>query len=93
MLRPFWCNDSTATLRTLDDWAGIHGDLCPRHPMQGRVTVACVYGRQSRRRLSFTMMVHGGHWGAPRVMAALAGLVHDRESAADYEHNHDKNSY
>ena len=39
------------------------------------------------------MMVHGGHWGAPSVMAAFAGLVHDRESAADYEHNHDKNSY
>jgi len=58
---------------------------CPRHPMEGRVTVACVYGRQSRRRLSFTMMVHGGYWGAPRVMAALAGLVHDRQSPADYE--------
>ena len=60
--------------------------------MEGRVTVAWVYGRQSRRRLSFTMMVHGGHWGAPRVMAALAGLVHDRQSAADYERNHDNDT-
>src|SRR5215468_9858528 len=27
MLRPFRCNDSATTLRTLDDWPGIHGDL------------------------------------------------------------------
>jgi hypothetical protein len=27
MLRPFWRNDSTTTLRTLDNWSGIHGDL------------------------------------------------------------------
>jgi hypothetical protein len=27
MLRPFWCNDSTTTLRTLDDWPFMHGDL------------------------------------------------------------------
>jgi hypothetical protein len=39
------------------------------------------------------MMVHGGHWGAPRVIAALAGFVHDRQSAADYERNHDNDGY
>ena len=66
---------------------------CPRHPMEGRVTVASVYGRQSRRRLSFTMMVHGGHRGAPGVIGAFAGLVHDRQSAADYERNHDNDGY
>jgi hypothetical protein len=27
MLRPFWCNDSTTTLRTLDDWPFTHRDL------------------------------------------------------------------
>jgi len=27
MLRPFWCNDSTTTLRTLDDGLAKHGDL------------------------------------------------------------------
>ena len=58
--------------------------------MEGRVTVACVYGRQSRRRLSFTVMVHGGHRSAPSVMAAFAGFVHDRESTANDERNDDK---
>jgi len=57
------------------------------------VTVASAYGRQSCRRLSFTMMVHGGHWGAPRVMAAFAGFVHDRQSTADDERNHDNDGY
>jgi len=60
---------------------------------EGRVTVASAYGRQSCRRLSFTMMVHGGHWGAPRVMAAFAGFVHDRQSTADDERNHDNDGY
>src|SRR5215471_8648759 len=37
MLRPFWCNDSTTTLRTFDDWSGIHGDLSQSPtPMEGR---------------------------------------------------------
>src|SRR5262245_27771247 len=27
ILRPFWRNDSTTTLRTLDDWPFTHGDL------------------------------------------------------------------
>jgi len=26
MLRPFWCNDSRTTLRTLGDWSFTHGD-------------------------------------------------------------------
>src|SRR5262249_40470452 len=81
MLRPFWCNDSTTTLRTLDDWLATHGDLS----LSPTPTVACA---QSRRRTSFSMMPHRKHPGAPRVITPLAGLVHDRESAADYEHNH-----
>src|SRR5262249_38067292 len=38
MLRPFWCDDSTTTLRTLDDWLATHGDLSlsPDPPMEGR---------------------------------------------------------
>ena len=38
-------------------------------------------------------MPHGGNWGAPSVITALAGSVHDRQSATDYEHNRDKGSY
>jgi hypothetical protein len=62
------------------------------------VPPSALYGRfarfteESRRRLSFRVVPHGGHWSAPRVIAALAGLVHDRQSAADYEYNHDKNN-
>ena len=76
-------------------WLRMGTSHCPPTPNGGgtRVTVASVYGRQSRRRLSFTMMVDGGHWGAPRVIAALAGFVHDRQSAADYERNHDDDGY
>jgi hypothetical protein len=29
MLRPFWCNDSTVTLPTLDDRPFMHGDILP----------------------------------------------------------------
>jgi len=37
MLRPFWCNDSTTALRTLDDWLATHGDLSQSPtPMEGR---------------------------------------------------------
>jgi hypothetical protein len=39
------------------------------------------------------MMPHGGHWGAPSVIAAFAGLVHDRESTANCERNDDYYSY
>src|SRR5215472_8548492 len=47
MLRPFWCNDSTTTLRTLDDWLATHGDLSqsPNPPMEGR----CLKNRATLR--------------------------------------------
>src|SRR5215472_2538535 len=77
-----------------------------RHPRGQSTTVFCVllvlidlaHSRsrrqsQSSRRLSFTMMVHRGHWGAPSVMAAFAGFVHDRESTANYERNNDNDGY
>ena len=55
--------------------------------------VALVGNRNPGRRLSSTMMVHGGHWGAPSVMAAFAGFVHDRESTANDERNDDNDCY
>jgi len=33
-----------------------------------------------------------GDWSAPSVMAALAGVVHDRQTAARDEHNRDKDN-
>jgi hypothetical protein len=45
------------------------------------------------RGLSFRVVPHGGHRSAPRVIAALAAFVHDRQSATDYEYNHDNNNY
>jgi hypothetical protein len=39
------------------------------------------------------MMPHGGNWGAPSVVAALAGSVHDGESAGNYQRNDDNDSY
>ena len=52
-------------------------------------------GRQSQsgRRLSFNMMPYGRHWGAPSVMAAFAGFVHDRESTANDERSDDNDAY
>jgi hypothetical protein len=44
------------------------------------------------RGLRFYVVPHGGHRSAPRVIAALAGFVHDRQSAADYEYNHNNNN-
>jgi hypothetical protein len=44
------------------------------------------------RGLNSYAVVHSGHRSAPRVIAALASLVHDRQSAADYECNHDDNN-
>ena len=45
------------------------------------------------RGLSFFVVPYdGGHRSAPRVVAALAGFVHDRQSADDYEYNHDNNN-
>jgi hypothetical protein len=40
----------------------------------------------------YVVPYNSGHRSTPRVIAALAGFVHDRQSAADYEHNHDKNT-
>jgi len=37
------------------------------------------------------MMPHGENWGAPSVIAALAGF--DRESTASYERNDDNDYY
>jgi hypothetical protein len=55
--------------------------------------VALVGNRNLGRRLSFTVMVHGVHWGAPSVIAAFAGFVHDRERTANYERNDDNDGY
>jgi hypothetical protein len=38
------------------------------------------------------MVPDGEHRSAPAVIAGLAGLLHDRHRAANYKHNHDKNS-
>jgi hypothetical protein len=40
----------------------------------------------------YVMPYDGGHRSAPGVITALAGLVHDRQSTADYEYNHDKDN-
>jgi hypothetical protein len=37
------------------------------------------------------MMPHGG--GAPSVMGAFAGFIHNRESTANYERNDDNDGY
>ena len=62
--------------------------------MEGRVIVATSSSQQSQSGQAAEFYYDGARWtlGAPRVMAALAGLVHDAQSAADYEHNHDKNT-
>ena len=64
----------------------------PEHDQVHRVSAGslCEVLAGLGRGPSFYVMVHGGHRSAPRVIAALAGLVHDRQSAADYEYNHDK---
>jgi hypothetical protein len=41
------------------------------------------------RGLGFYVVPHGGHRSAPRVIATLAGFVHNGQSAADYKYNHD----
>ena len=45
------------------------------------------------RRRAFYVMLHGGDRSAPRVIAALAGLVHDRQRTANYERDDDNDSY
>ena len=70
--------------------------LCAmKHGVSRANTVARGSGRQSQsgRRLSFNMMPYGRHWGAPSVMAAFAGFVHDRESTANDERNDDNDAY
>jgi hypothetical protein len=39
---------------------------------------------------SFYMVPHGGHRSAPRMLAALAGVVHDRQRSDNHEHNRDE---
>src|SRR5262249_27196860 len=46
---------------------------------------------QLRRRSRFSVMpYHGRHRSAPCVVAAFAGSAHERQSAADYDYNHNK---
>jgi hypothetical protein len=50
-------------------------------------------GGTGRRRSAVTFyVVPRGHWGAPRMLAALAGLVHHRQRANGGEHNRDKDN-
>jgi hypothetical protein len=35
----------------------------------------------------FYVVPYGGHWSAPLMVAALAGVVHDRQSANDSDRN------
>jgi hypothetical protein len=66
-------------------------------PDYWQVSVADLRGSnrqsQSGRRLSSGMMPHGGNWGAPSVMGAFAGFIHNRESTANYERNDDNDGY
>jgi hypothetical protein len=41
---------------------------------------------------SFYVVPYAGHWSTPRMLAALAGLVHHRERACGDEHNRDKDN-
>jgi hypothetical protein len=38
---------------------------------------------------NFYVVPHCGHRSAPRMLAALAGVVHDRQCADDDEHHRD----
>jgi hypothetical protein len=58
------------------------------NPTSQQIRVVLPLGRG----LSFYVVPGREHRIAPRVIAALAGFVHDRQSAADSEHNHDKNN-
>ena len=42
---------------------------------------------------SFYVVPYGGHWSAPRMLAALAGVVHHRQSAYGDKHNRDEDNY
>jgi hypothetical protein len=41
---------------------------------------------------NFYVVPHAGHWSAPRILAALAGVVHDRQRADGDEHNRDEDN-
>jgi len=38
------------------------------------------------------LVPYAGHRGAPRMLAALAGVVHDRQRADGDEHNRDEDN-
>jgi hypothetical protein len=40
----------------------------------------------------FYVVPHVGHWGAPRILAALTGLVHRSQRADGDERNRDKDN-
>jgi hypothetical protein len=42
---------------------------------------------------SFYVVLKAGHRSAPRMLAALAGVVHDRQRADGHEHNRDEGNY
>jgi len=37
-------------------------------------------GRRNSAVLGFYVMPHSGHWGTPLMLAALAGVVHERRA-------------
>jgi hypothetical protein len=37
--------------------------------------------------IGFYVMLYGGHWSAPFMLAALTGIIHDRQSADGQQHN------
>lgn len=43
--------------------------------------------RVSQASLNLCMVPDVGAWSTPRVMAALAGVVHNREGTGGYQHN------
>jgi hypothetical protein len=48
--------------------------------------------RTSAAAPSFYVLLYDGHWSTPRMLAALAGLVHHRQRAKSDEHNRDKDN-
>jgi hypothetical protein len=41
---------------------------------------------------SFYVVPYGGNRSAPRMLAALAGVIHDRQRADGHEHNRDEDN-
>jgi hypothetical protein len=64
----------------------------------GAVRSFLLWARANKRReisyaggRSFSVMLYeGGHRSAPCVIAGFAGFVHNRQTAADKDHEHDK---